>query len=56
MIDYSQYLLIINRTMQAIHKAAQANDFEKASKLSAEVSRYAMSLSALLDLKTETEI
>ena len=56
MIDYSQYLLIINRSMQQVHKACQANDFESASNLAAEVARYAISLSALLETKTETEV
>jgi hypothetical protein len=42
--------------MQEVHKAAQANDFVSASNLSVEVARYAMSLSAVLDLKIETEV
>jgi hypothetical protein len=56
MIDYSQYLLIINRMMHQVHRAAQANDFVSASNLAVEVARYAMSLSAVLDLKIETEV
>jgi len=56
MTDYSQYLLIINRMMKEVHKAAQANDFVAASNMDVEVARYAMSLSAVLDLKTETEV
>ena len=53
MMDYSEYLLRINRLMQEVHKAAQANNFEVASDLAAEVARYAISLSAVLELKTE---
>ncbi len=56
MIDYSQYLLMINRLMQEVHKAAQANNFESASNLAAEVARCAISLSAVLESKTETEV
>lgn len=55
-MDYSEYLLRINRLMQGVHKAAQANNFQAASDLSAEVARYAISLSALLERKTETEV
>lgn len=56
MIDYSQYLLMINRLMQEVHKAAQANNFESASNLAAEVARCAISLAAILEAKTETEV
>lgn len=56
MMDYSEYLLRINRLMQAVHKASQANNFQAASDLAAEVARYAISLSALLEQKTETEV
>jgi hypothetical protein len=56
MTDYSQYLLIINRLMQEVHKAAQANNFESASNLAAEVARCAISLAAILEAKTETEV
>lgn len=56
MIDYSEYLLRISRLMQEVHKAAQANNFEAASNMAAEVARYAISLSALLEQKTETEV
>jgi len=56
MTDYSQYLLIINRLMQEVHKAAQANNFESASNLAAEVARCAISLAAILESKTETEV
>lgn len=56
MTDYSQYLLIINRMMQEVHKAAQANNFESASNLAAEVARCAISLAAILESRTETEV
>lgn len=56
MMDYSEYLLRINRLMQSVHKAAQASNFQAASDLAAEVARYAISLSALLEQKTETEV
>ena len=55
-MDYSEYLLRINRLMQEVHKAAQANNFEAASNLAAEVARYAISLAAVLEIKTETVI
>ena len=55
-MDYSEYLLRINRLMQSVHKAAQASNFQAASDLAAEVARYAISLSALLEQKTETEV
>ena len=56
MIDYSQYLLMINRLMQEVHKAAQSNNYEAASNLAAEVARCAISLAAVLESKTETEV
>jgi hypothetical protein len=56
MNDYSQYLLRINQLMQMTHKAAQANNYEAASNMAAEVARYAISLAALFESKTETEI
>lgn len=56
MMDYSEYLTRINRLMQVTHKAAQANDFELASDTAAEVARYALSLSAYFESKTETRI
>ncbi len=56
MTDYSEYLLRINQLMQMVHKATIANNYQAASDLSAEVARYAISLSALLESKTETEI
>jgi hypothetical protein len=56
MIDYSQYLLMINRLMQEVHKAAQSNNFEAASKLAAKVAQCAISLAAVLESKTETEV
>ena len=56
MTDYSEYLLRINQLMQMVHKATLAGNYKAASDLSAEVARYAISLSALLEIKTETEI
>lgn len=56
MIDYSQYLLMINRLMQEVHKAAQSNNFDAASSMAAEVARCAISLAAVLESKTETEV
>jgi hypothetical protein len=56
MMDYSEYLLRINRLMQEMHKAAQVNNYEVASNMAAEVARYAISLSAMFESKTETEI
>ena len=56
MMDYSEYLLRINRLMQETHKAAQANNYEVASNMAAEVARYAISLAAFFESKTETEI
>lgn len=56
MTDYSEYLLRINQLMQMVHKATLANNYQAASDLAAEVARYAISLSALLEIKTETEI
>jgi hypothetical protein len=56
MIDYSQYLLMINRLMQEVHKAAQSNNYEAASNLAAEVARCAISLAAILESRTETEV
>lgn len=53
MMDYSEYLLRINRLMQEVNKAAQANNFEAASDLAAEVARYAISLSTRLYLKSK---
>ena len=53
MMDYSEYLLRINRLMQEVHKAAQANNYQAASDLAADVAHYAISLSAALELKTE---
>jgi len=55
-IDYSEYLLRINRLMQETHKAAQAGNYKVASDHAAEVARYAISLSALFETKTELEI
>jgi hypothetical protein len=55
-MDYSEYLLRINRLMQHTHMAAQANNYEAASDMSAEVARYAISLAALFESKTQTEI
>jgi hypothetical protein len=56
MKDYSEYLLEINKQMQAVHKYALANNFKSASEAAARVAKYAMSLAALLEVKTETEI
>lgn len=56
MNDYSMYLLEIKQTMQMVHKATLARDYKTASDLAAKVAKYAMSLSALLEIKTETEI
>lgn len=56
MTDYSEYLLRINQLMQMVHKATLANNYQAASDLAAEVARYAISLSALLEIKTEMEI
>jgi hypothetical protein len=56
MIDYSEYLLRINRLMQETHKAAQSGNYQVASDYAAEVARYAISLSALFETKTELEI
>lgn len=56
MMDYSEYLLRINRLMQETHKAAQANNNQAASDMAAEVARYAISLSAYFESKTETVI
>lgn len=56
MIDYSEYLLRINQLMQMVHQETLDKNYETASNLAAEVSRYAISLSALLDSKTELEI
>ena len=55
MTDYSEYLLRINQLMQMVHKATLAGNYKAASDLAAEVARYAISLSALLEIKTETE-
>jgi hypothetical protein len=55
-MDYSEYLLRINRLMQEVHKAAQANNHERASEMAAEVARYAISLSAWFEARTETVI
>jgi hypothetical protein len=56
MTDYSQYLLMINRMMQEVHKAAQCNNFDAASNMAAEVARCAISLAAILESKIETEV
>jgi hypothetical protein len=56
MMDYSEYLLRINRLMQETHKAASVNNYEAASNMAAEVARYAISLAAMFESKTETEI
>ena len=53
MMDYSEYLLRINRLMQETHKAAQANNYEIASDMSAEVARYAISLAAYFESKLD---
>jgi hypothetical protein len=55
-MDYSEYLLRINRLMQETHKAASVNNYEAASNMAAEVARYAISLAAMFESKTETEI
>ena len=54
MKDYSEYLLEINKQMQAVHKYALANNFKSASEAAARVAKYAMSLAALLEVKTAT--
>jgi hypothetical protein len=56
MMDYSEYLLRINRLMQETHKAALAENYKLASDHAAEVARYAISLAALFESKTELEI
>jgi len=56
MMDYSEYLLRIDKLMRLMHQAAQANNNEAASDMAAEVARYAISLSAYFESKTETEI
>ena len=52
-MDYSEYLLRISRLMQEVHKAAQARNYSVASDLAAEAARYAINLSASLELETE---
>lgn len=56
MMDYSEYLLRISKMMALMHKAAQANNNQAASDLAAEVARYAISLSAYFEAKTETVV
>jgi hypothetical protein len=56
MMDYSEYLLRIDRLMRLTHQAAQANNNGAASDMAAEVARYAISLAAYFESKTETEI
>jgi soluble cytochrome b562 len=56
MTDYSKYLLEINQQMKDVHKYAQANNFKIASEAAMRVAKLAMSLSALLEVKTEMEI
>lgn len=52
-MDYSEYMLRIGKLMQEVHKAAQARKFDIASDLAAEAARYAINLSASLELETE---
>lgn len=42
--------------MQETHKAAQAGNYQVASDHAAEVARYAISLAAIFESKTELEI
>jgi hypothetical protein len=56
MMDYSEYLLRIDRLMRMMHQAAQANNNQAASDIAAEVARYAISLAAFFESKTETVI
>ena len=56
MMDYSEYLLRIDRLMRLTHQAAQANNNGAASDMAAEVARYAISLAAYFESKTDTEI
>ena len=56
MMDYSEYLLRVDRLMRLMHQAAQAENYEAASDMAAEVARYAISLSAYFESKTATEI
>ena len=56
MKDYSIYLLEINQLMQLVHKVTLTRDYKQASELASKVAKNALSLAALLDIKTETEI
>lgn len=56
MTDYSKYLLEISQLMQMVHKATLVKDYKLASDLATKVAKNALSLSALLEVKTETEI
>ena len=55
-MDYAEYLIRISRMMGLMHKAAQAENYQAASDIAAEVARYAISLSAMFEQKTPTEI
>lgn len=56
MNDYSMYMLEIKQLMQMVHKATLVRDYKLASDLATKVAKNALSLSALLEIQTETEI
>ena len=56
MIDYSEYLLIINSLMRQIHSAAMVGNYQEAAIRCQAVARYAQSLAAILETKIEEEI
>lgn len=56
MIDYSEYLLIINTLMKQIHSAALVGNYQEAVIRCHAVTRYMESLAAILETKIEEEI
>jgi len=56
MIDYSEYLQIINALMKQIYSAASVGNYDEAVIRCYKVARYAESLAAVLETKIEEEI
>lgn len=56
MVDYSEYLVSINNLMRQIHAAGMVGNYHEAMIRAQAVARYAESLAAILETKTEMEI
>ena len=56
MKDYSDYLIHINALMRQIHAATMVGNYHEAMIRAQAVARYAESLAAILETKTEMEI